>query len=600
MNAAVTYFWISPDWQADYEMAWRAVARRFAGDPMLVGYDLYNEPHPLPIPPRIFEDHYLWPLYARTIAAIGAVDPGHLFLVEGTLVGDLGTTVRPLHAPDVVYSPHLYTGALVPPAFTGDPGPLDRRIAGQAAEAAAVPAPMWTGELGIDHHQAHAAGWADAALDALDDRGAGWAWWQWRESPSWGIRDAAGGFVDWDYLRHLARPYAVAAPPGVHPGRGDGVHGHLALRVDPGHGDGRARDRLARPHPGDSPRHRRVRRRIELGPGGGPARPHPGGGPWMRNRHHRRPCAWLALMRNRRRRERTRAGLVLAAAQRYWNAGGPNWAAAVGLRLLLALLPIAVLAGVVIQEFLPHTTPTPSTATTPRHLGGGGGVLQSDEQSLTSLLSGLIGGLHTANHTLGILSLLGLLWVGSGLFACLESTCAALFASPGRSYLRQRALGIGLVLAFAAVVVIGILSSVLLFPLGSAVQHTGGVGRSVVSARYTLQPVVGIVIGLALFTLVFRVLPTCQQRWSDVLPGVLVASAGNALLNLIWPLYLRYAASTLTVSFVVFGFVVALATYVSVLAQLVVMSLALNATVRARRMERTATAASLATAASPG
>lgn len=238
VNAAVTYFWLSPDWQGDFEMVWRAVARRFAGDPMLAGYDLYNEPHPLPIPPRIFEDHFLWPLYARTIAAIGAVDPGHLFLVEGTLFGDLGTTVRPLHAPDVVYSPHLYTGALVPPAFSGDPGPLDRRIAGQAAEAAEVPAPMWIGELGIDHHQAHAAAWADAALNALDDRGAGWAWWQWRESPSWGVRDAAGGFIDWDYLRHLARPYAVAAPTGVRPGRGDGVHGHLAVTVDPGHGDG--------------------------------------------------------------------------------------------------------------------------------------------------------------------------------------------------------------------------------------------------------------------------------------------------------------------------------------------------------------------------
>lgn len=305
-------------------------------------------------------------------------------------------------------------------------------------------------------------------------------------------------------------------------------------------------------------------------------------------------------MRNRRRRERTRAGLVLASAQRYWTAGGPNWAAAVGLRLLLALLPIAVLAGVVIQEFLPHTTAS-ATATPPRlRLGGGGGVLQSEEQSLTALLSGLIGGLHTANHTLGILSFVGLLWVGSGLFACLESACAALFASPGRSYLRQRALGIGLVLAFAAAVVVGILSSVFLFPLGSAVQHTGGVGRSVVSARYTLQPIVGIVIGLGLFTLVFRVLPTCRQRWVDVLPGVLLASAGMALLDLIWPLYLRYASSTLTVSFVVFGFVVALATYVSVLAQLVVMSLALNATVRARRMERTATAAALAPAATAG
>lgn len=145
-------------------------------------------------------------------------------------------------------------------------------------------------------------------------------------------------------------------------------------------------------------------------------------------------------------------------------------------------------------------------------------------------------------------------------------------------------------LAFAAVVVAGILLSVLLFPLGSAVQRTGAVGRSAVNARLTLQPVAGVLIGVALFTLVFRLLPTCRQRWVDVLPGVVLAAAGNALLNLIWPVYLRYAASTLTVSYVVFGFVVAIATYASLLAQVVVLALTVNATLRARRVERAAAA----------
>jgi endoglycosylceramidase len=235
VNAAVTYFWLSPDWQADFEMTWRAVAARFRDDAGVAGYDLVNEPHPFPLPPRLFEEHWMWPLYARTVSAIGTVDPNHLLIVEGTLVGDLPTTVRPLRAPDLVYSPHLYTGALVPPAFDGDRGPLTRRIAGQASEAASVPAPMWTGELGIDHRQAHAAGWADAVLDAEDDRGAGWAWWQWRESGGWGMRDAGGGVIDWAYLRHVARPFLQAAPTGVRGGRGDGLGGHLELRITSAH-----------------------------------------------------------------------------------------------------------------------------------------------------------------------------------------------------------------------------------------------------------------------------------------------------------------------------------------------------------------------------
>jgi uncharacterized BrkB/YihY/UPF0761 family membrane protein len=289
-------------------------------------------------------------------------------------------------------------------------------------------------------------------------------------------------------------------------------------------------------------------------------------------------------MPNRRLHSGTRPGLAVAVAQRYWAAGGPNWAAAVGLRLLLALLPIAVLAGLVIQAVLPP--PAAPATTTPARLGARGGtrILQSEE-SLTGLLSGLIGNLHQPSHTLGALSLLGLLWIGSGLFACLESATAVIYHTPTRSYLRQRALGIALVLFFAAVVVAGILSSVLLFPLASAVQGTGVVGRTAVNARLTLQPVAGVLIGVAVFTLVFRVLPTCRQRWTDVLPGVVLAAAGSALLNLIWPVYVRSAASTLTVSYLVFGFVVAIATYVSLLAQLVVLAITLNATLRARRLE---------------
>src|SRR5207302_1596907 len=120
---------------------------------------------------------------------------------------------------------------LVPPAFDGDRGPLDRRVAGQIDEAGQVPAPFWSGELGIDHTQAQSTGWADAALDAYDDAGVGWAWWQWRETGGWGIRDAAGTHLDAAFLRHVARPYLPVAPAGVRAGRGDGVAGHLELTV---------------------------------------------------------------------------------------------------------------------------------------------------------------------------------------------------------------------------------------------------------------------------------------------------------------------------------------------------------------------------------
>jgi hypothetical protein len=49
--------------------------------------------------------------------------------------------------------------------------------------------------------------------------------------------DRAGQLVNMNMLRHLARPYVIAAPSGVHPSRGDGLRGTLTIRVDAGHAD---------------------------------------------------------------------------------------------------------------------------------------------------------------------------------------------------------------------------------------------------------------------------------------------------------------------------------------------------------------------------
>jgi aryl-phospho-beta-D-glucosidase BglC (GH1 family) len=232
-----TWFWLSSDWRKEFFRAWQAVASRFKDNPGLAGYDIFNEAHPLPIPPRIFEKFYLWPMFRDAIEAIGAVDSNHLFFVEGILLLSLDTAVVPLKAPNLVYGTHLYEGSLVPPFFTGDATFLRSRFRQRVKEAAEVPAPLWIGELGYDLTQKTAGAYADAALDEADDLGIGWAWWQWRENRYWGIVDAGGQIVNMDALRHLARPYVIAAPNGVLPGRGDGIRGTLTLRVDRSHAD---------------------------------------------------------------------------------------------------------------------------------------------------------------------------------------------------------------------------------------------------------------------------------------------------------------------------------------------------------------------------
>lgn len=233
--AEEVHFWTSDGWQRDFVEAWRFVASRFAGDPLLAGYDLFNEPHPLPMPPAVFEARYLWPFYARVIDGISAVDPGHLFIVESTLWVGFPTATTRLRAPNLVYSPHLYSGSLIPDPGGDVASAVSSELASRRREASSLPAALWVGELGIDQSSADAAGWTRGALQAMAGARVGWTWWQWRQDGGWGIRSTDGRHLDRGALRRLARPYVAAAPPGVTP-RPSGDDG-IRVDVPPAHGD---------------------------------------------------------------------------------------------------------------------------------------------------------------------------------------------------------------------------------------------------------------------------------------------------------------------------------------------------------------------------
>ncbi len=211
VNAALAYFWLEPSWQALYWDAWERVAAQFRRDSAVAGYDLYNEPHPLPVPPAIFETQILWPFYSQGIERISRVDPNHLFIVEGDLFGGLPTAVRPLSAPDLVYSTHLYAGSLLPPTYDGSSAPLEAELERGISEAAQLPAAYWAGELGISHQQGDAVSWARAEIALSNRHLTGWAWWEWDDPDDWGVRQGKGP-PDQAWLRVLAQPFVAAAP----------------------------------------------------------------------------------------------------------------------------------------------------------------------------------------------------------------------------------------------------------------------------------------------------------------------------------------------------------------------------------------------------
>jgi len=75
--------------QQRYAQAWQYVAKVFASDPFVLGYDLFNEPWP-----AHSSDAQLGAFYSGVITAIRAVDRRHLIFYEPFVVFDFGSTTH--------------------------------------------------------------------------------------------------------------------------------------------------------------------------------------------------------------------------------------------------------------------------------------------------------------------------------------------------------------------------------------------------------------------------------------------------------------------------------------------------------------------------
>ena len=139
----------------------------------------------------------------------------------------------------------------------------------------------------------------------------------------------------------------------------------------------------------------------------------------------------------------------------------------------------------------------------------------------------LIDALHGVSQSagwMGIVALGGLVWSASGIFATMEFALTQIFGTKQRDMLRQKAMG--LVMMLVLVVGVGITvaanSIVGLFPMA-----------------WVTGVVVGAVVMVTLLVLLYRFVPNRTFRVRDVLPGALLAGVLIELLSLGFPLYQR-------------------------------------------------------------
>jgi endoglycosylceramidase len=190
--------------QEHYTAALAALARRFAGESTVAGYEIINEPSPgFDAVPGEVDATELFPFYAKVIAHVTSEVPGfhQLFFIEPNVerdVTDHSGIVTPWSAyspyPNVVYAPHIYTGT-----FT-----LDQQVASTRffpseggyesaiSDAKALGLPLWIGEYG--NNPENDSTLLRTSLELQDRYALGGALWLWKENANdvnrsvfWGV-----------------------------------------------------------------------------------------------------------------------------------------------------------------------------------------------------------------------------------------------------------------------------------------------------------------------------------------------------------------------------------------------------------------------------
>lgn len=186
---------------------WGELARAFAGDSAVAGYDLLNEPGPGDAP-GVTSALLLGRLYQEIITRIrsgedAAADGFHhlVFFEPSILWSGLGFDVTPPAGfsddPDLVFSPHLYSESI-----TMDQGlgvtltTIDHGFTTAERTAAAYDAPLWSGEWGWFGDESSSAERFDDFLAAQNAALLGSAIWVWKKAcgdPQTGRSDQSSG-----------------------------------------------------------------------------------------------------------------------------------------------------------------------------------------------------------------------------------------------------------------------------------------------------------------------------------------------------------------------------------------------------------------------
>jgi YihY family inner membrane protein len=179
-------------------------------------------------------------------------------------------------------------------------------------------------------------------------------------------------------------------------------------------------------------------------------------------------------------------------------------------------------------------------------------------------LQSAIRGVRQSAGWLALVSLGGLIWSASGIFATMEFALTRIFGTKQRNMVRQKLMGF-------------VMMMVLVVALGITVAANAAAGyiSPYIPYAWVLSFAIGAGVMVALLVLLYRFVPNRTFSLPDVLPGALLAGVLIEGLSLGFPLYARFAGSFNTYG-AQFGLFFLLATWLYLLSQLLLLGAVYN------------------------
>jgi hypothetical protein len=171
---AFANFWINRTLQDDFIKVWITIAKAYANEATIAGYDIFNEPQVFTSTIPYLNASYVESFYLKAIAAIRNVDPKHIVFLEPANMY-IDVTRFPV-TENIVWSPHFYPLAFAAKYTHANMTILQADMAAKYNKWAKSGSPVWFGEFGAFMEDGSNT-WLQDARTLFDQYQVGWAWW---------------------------------------------------------------------------------------------------------------------------------------------------------------------------------------------------------------------------------------------------------------------------------------------------------------------------------------------------------------------------------------------------------------------------------------